>query len=118
MLFRSSVPGHPNNFLYHADIGLAFCTMLVAQDPANKFHMLMHFYWNVRWEQMFTVDGTGTVVAGRTVHLQHNIQRPVHTGNPMDRRFHGKEYDLALPISNDVSNRPNRVHPAPDWRHM
>ncbi|HTT17904.1 MAG TPA: hypothetical protein VMG82_03100 [Candidatus Sulfotelmatobacter sp.] len=114
---NTSVPGHPNNFLHHADIGLAFCTMLVARDPANKFHMLMHFYWNVRWEQMFAVDGTGKVVAGRTVHLQHNIQRPVHTGNPMDRRFHGKEFDLSLPVSNTVSRQPHRVHPAADWRH-
>jgi hypothetical protein len=113
---NSSVAGNPNNFLHHVDIGLAFCTMLVAQDPGNKFHMLMHFYWNVRWEQMFTVDGTGKVVPGRLIHLQHNIQRPAHTGNPMDHRFHGKEYDLTLPVSLTVSRRPHRVHPAPDWR--
>lgn len=115
---NTSVAGTPNNFLHHADIGLAFCTMLLAQDPANKFHMLRHFYWNVRWEQMFNVDGTGKVVAGRTVHMQHNIQRPVHTGNPMDHRFHGKEYDLTLPVSNTVTRRPPRVHAAPDWRHI
>jgi hypothetical protein len=114
---NTSVSGHPNNFLYHTDIGLAFCTMLVARDPGNKFHMLMHFYWNIRWEQMFTVDGSGKVVAGRAVHLQHNIQRPAHTGNPIDRHFQGKEYDLSLPVSNTVSRRPHHVHPAPDWRH-
>src|SRR5260370_211492 len=56
---NTSVAGHPNNFLYHVDIGLAFCSILVARDPGNKFHMLMHFYWNIRWEQMFTVDGSG-----------------------------------------------------------
>jgi hypothetical protein len=115
---NTSVGGQPNNFLHHADIGLAFCTMLIAQDPANKFHMLMHFYWNVRWEQMFTVDGTGNVVAGLVVHMQQNIQRPAHTGNPMDHRFHGKEYDLSLPVSNTVSRRPHHVHAAPDWRHI
>lgn len=115
---NTSVAGNPNNFLHHTDTGLAFCTMLVAQDPGNRFHMLMHFYWNIRWEQMFTVDGTGQVVPGRVVHLQHNIQRPAHTGNPMDTRFQGKEYDLTLPVSNTVSRRPPRVHPAPDWRHM
>ena len=43
------VAGNPSNFLHHVDIGLAFCTMLVARDPANRFHTLMHFYWNVRW---------------------------------------------------------------------
>jgi hypothetical protein len=116
LVANSSAAGNPNNFLHHVDIGLAFCTMLVAQDPGNKFHMLMHFYWNVRWEQMFTVDGTGKVVPGRLIHLQHNIQRPAHTGNPMDHRFHGKEYDLTLPVSLTVSRRPHRVHPAPDWR--
>jgi hypothetical protein len=115
---NTSVAGHPNNFLYHTDIGLAFCTMLVARDPGNKFHMLMHFYWNIRWEQMFTVDGTGNLVKGRTVHLQHNIQRPAHSGSPMDSRFQGKEYDVSLPVSNTVSRRPHRVHPAPDWRQM
>ena len=115
---NSSVARHPDNFLYHVDIGLAFCTMLVAQDPSNKFYLLKHFYWNVRWEQMFTVDGSGKVVAGRTIHLQQNIQRPTHSGNPMDRRFYGREYDLSLPISLEVSRRPHRVHSASDWRHM
>jgi hypothetical protein len=112
------VRGNPDNFLYHTDIGLAFCTMLVAQDPDKKFHMLKHFYWNVRWEQMFVVDASGTVVQGRTIHLQHNIQQPVHSGNPMDKRFYGKEYDLTLPVSNIVSRRPARTNAAPDWRHM
>jgi hypothetical protein len=115
---NTSVTGHPNNFLYHTDIGLAFCTMLVARDPGNKFHLLMHFYWNIRWEQMFTVDGAGDIVKGRTVHLQHNIQRPAHSGSPMDSRFQGKEYDVSLPVSITVSERPHRVHPAPDWRQM
>jgi hypothetical protein len=115
---NSSVAGHPNNFLYHADIGLAFCTMLVAQDPSNNFYLLKHFYWNIRWEQMFQVDGSGNVVPGRTVHLQHNIQRPVHSGNPMDSRFQGKEYDLTLPVSLTVSRRPPHRHEANDWRHM
>lgn len=115
---NSSVAGNPNNFLYHTDSGLAFCTMLVAQDPAHKFHMLMHFYWNVRWEQMFTVDASGNVIEGAVVHLQHNIQRPAHSGSPMDRRFSGREYDLTLPVSNTVSRRPNRVHPAADWRQI
>jgi hypothetical protein len=114
---NTSVAGNPTNFLYHADIGLAFCTMLVARDPGNKFHMLMHFYWNIRWEQMFAVDGSGKVVPGRTILREHNIQRPAHTGNPMDKRFHGKEYDLSLPVSNTVSRRPHHTHPAPDWRN-
>jgi hypothetical protein len=112
-----SVAGHPNNFLHHVDIGLAFCTMLVARDPANRFHTLMHFYWNVRWEQMFTVNGAGAVVAGTVVHMEQNIQRPTQTGIPMDARFKGKEFDLSLPISNNVSSRPPHVHSAPDWRH-
>ena len=56
---NTSVTGQPDNFLHHADNGLAFCTMFVAQNPANKFHMLKQFYRNVRWEQLFTLDGTG-----------------------------------------------------------
>jgi hypothetical protein len=110
--------GQPNNFLHHVDIGLAFCTMLVAQDPGNRFHLLKHFYWNVRWEQMFVVDRSGTVVAGRMIHLQHNIQRSVHSGSSMDYRFRGREFDLTLPTSNVVSRRAPRVSSAPDWRHM
>ena len=110
--------GRPNNFLHHVDIGLAFCTMLVAQDPANQFHLLKHFYWNVRWEQMFVVDRSGAVVRARMIHLQHNIQRPVHSGSSMDHRFRGKEFDLALPISLVVSARDPRVSAAPDWRLM
>ena len=92
--------------------------MLVAQDPANKSHLLKHFYWNVRWEQMFVVGRSGGVVAGKTIHLQHNIQRHVHSGSSMDHRFRGKEFDLSLPTSNIVSNRAPRVSAAPDWRLM
>ena len=110
--------GRPNNFLHHVDIGLAFCTMLVAQDPTNRFHLLKHVYWNVRWEQMFVVDRAGTVVPGRMIHLQHNIQHPVHSGSSMDHRFRGKEFDLSLPISLVVSARDPRVTAAADWRHM
>jgi hypothetical protein len=77
-----------------------------------------YFYWNIRWEQMFAVDGAGNIVKGRTVHLQHNIQRPAHSGSPMDSRFQGKEYDTSLPVSSTVTDRPHRVHPASDWRQM
>ena len=52
------------------------------------------------------------------IHLQHNIQRPVHSGNSMDHRFRGKEFDLTLPISLVVSARDPRVSAAPDWRLM
>jgi hypothetical protein len=115
---NQSIARHPDNFLYHVGIGLSFCTMLVAQDTGNNFHMLKHVYWNVQFDQMFTVDGSGNVTPGRTILLQHNIQHPVHSGNPMDRRFHGKEYDLTLPVSNTVSRRLPHVLSATDWRHM
>jgi hypothetical protein len=108
-------PARPDNFLHHADVGLAFCTMLVARDPANHYHLLKHFYWNVRWELMFARNAAGAVAAGRVVHMQHNIQRPVHSGAAFDPRFHGKELRLSLPVSNVVSRRPDRVHSALDW---
>jgi hypothetical protein len=107
--------GHPNNFLHHADIGLAFCTMLTARDPANNFHLLKHFYWNVRWELMFTHNAAGAVAAGRIVHLQLNIQHHVHSGPSNDRRFRGLELAMVIPISNTVSRRPNRIRAKGDW---
>ena len=67
---------------------------------------------------MFVVDRSGAVVRARMIHLQHNIQRPVHSGNSMDLRFRGKEFDLTLPISLVVSARDPRVSAAPDWRLM
>lgn len=111
------VRGRPYNFLQHAEIELLFCTMLVAQDPGGKFHLLMHFYWNVIWEWLFKVDGSGQVVVDRALRKGHNIQS-VQTGNPMDRRFHGKEFDLSLPVSNTVSRRPPRKVAAADWRYQ
>ena len=72
------VPGFPINYLSYAVIELLFCTMLVAQDPAGKFHMLKHFYWNAIWEQKFKRDSiTGNVAIGQTIRLQHNVQRLV-----------------------------------------
>ena len=115
---NSSVATRPNNYLHHADIGIAFCTMLVAQDPAGMFVILKHFYWNVRWEQMFTLDLAGNVAAGRSIHRQLNIQRPVHSGNPRDARFIGKEFSLALPLAVTEANKESRVLMAPDWRYI
>ena len=91
--------------------------MLVAQDPGGKFHMLKHFYWNVIWEWLFKVDGSGKVVVDRALRREHNIQS-VQTGNPMDPRFHGKEFNLSLPVSNTVSRRPPLKFAAADWRHQ
>lgn len=105
-----------NNFIHHVDIGLQFCTMLTARDPAGRYHVLKHFYWNVRWESHFRRDLAGAPqVVLPADHLQLNIQRAVHSGVPNDRRFRGRELDATLPISNDVTRRPARLHPARDW---
>lgn len=107
--------GSPDNFLHWAVVELLFCTMLVAQEPGGKHHMLRHFYWNVIWEHTFKRNGAGNVVLDKMIRLQQNVQRGVHGGNPGDPKFRGKEYDLTLPISNTVSRRPPRKHRAADW---
>ncbi|QEL18919.1 hypothetical protein [Limnoglobus roseus] len=110
------VTGHPNNFLHYTVVELLFCTMLVAQEPGGKFHLLKHFYWNVIWEHTFKVDGTGAVVLDKAVRLQQNVQRPSHSGNPRDSKFLGKEFDLKLPVSNTVSRRAPAKIAAKDWK--
>jgi hypothetical protein len=111
------VRGRPYNYLQHSETELLFCTLLVARDPAGKFHTLMHFYWNVVWEWLFKLDGSGRVVEDRALRKGHNIQ-PVQTGNPMDAKFQGKEFDLNLPVSNVVSRKPPTKMSAADWRHQ
>lgn len=106
--------GRPN-FLHHVIIELLFCTMLVAQDPAGKFHMLKHFYWNVIWDHMFKRDATGNVSVDRKIRLKQHVQHQIHTGNPRDPIFFGKEYSLKLPISSNVSRRAPHVREAADW---
>jgi hypothetical protein len=110
----NTLAGRPN-FLHYAVVELLFCTMLVAQDPVGNFNMLKHFYWNVIWEQTFKRNAAGKVVLDRAVRLQQNVQHPVHTGNPRDPKFLGKEYDLTLPVSNTVSRQAARVKEALDW---
>jgi hypothetical protein len=114
---NTAVTGFPNNFLHYAVAELLFCTMLVAQEPGGKFHILKHFYWNIIWEHKFKVDGTGAVVLDKAIRLQHNIQRPAHSGSPNDAKFKGKEFDVSLPVSLAVTNQPPVKFPATDWRH-
>jgi hypothetical protein len=109
------VHGHPNNFLHYTVIELLFCTMLVAQEPGGRFHMLKHFYWNVIWEHTFKRDGTGKVVLDKPSRLQQNVQHPAHTGNPRDHKFFGREFDLRLPVSNTVSRKAAHKHAVADW---
>jgi len=114
--YNTLIPSRPANYLNYAVIELLFCTMLVARDPAGKFHMLKHFYWNAIWEQKFRRESiTGTVVVDQAIRLQHNMQRPARDGNPYDSKFIGKEYDLTLPISETVSNAPAKTVNARDW---
>ena len=112
---NTAVAGSPDNFLHYAVAELLFCTMLVAQDPAGKFTMLKHFYWNVIWEHTFKRDAAGKVVLDKVSRLQQNVQKPPHSGNPRDGKFFGKEYSLALPVSNTVSRQAPRIVQAMDW---
>ena len=86
--------------------------MLVAQDPGGNFHFLKHFYWNVIWEHHFQRSGPSSVVIGNVVRLQQNVQRSVHSGNPRDSKFLGKELNLSLPVSNTVSRQAPRIFEA------
>lgn len=106
---------HQTNFLHQSDIALHFCTILVAQDPAGTMIPLKHFYWNVRWEAHFRPDVAGNPTIHKLDLHELNIQRHIHSGVPNDHRFRGKEFDMHLPISNDVSRRPARNVPADDW---
>lgn len=112
-----------DNFIHHSEIELHFCTMFVVQEPparpgaTGRFHPIRHFYWNVRFEQMFEPQPSGVPLIGRTRVQEINIQRKIHSGLSNDPRFRGKEFDMRLPISNVVSRRPHRIHEAADWRH-
>jgi hypothetical protein len=107
-----------DNFLRHSDIALHFCTMLVVQDPRRRYYPLRHFYWNIRFESMFEPQPSGVPLIGDTPHQELNIQRKVHSGLANDIRFRGREFDMAIPVSNDISRRPARIIEARDWRHM
>ncbi len=108
------VTGNPDNFLHYAVAELLFCSMLVAQEPGGKNHMLKHVYWNVIWEHTFKRDHSGAVVLDKAIRLQQNVQHPVHSGNPSDPKFKHKEFDLALPVSNTVSNAAPTIVEARD----
>jgi len=114
---NTAVSGRPDNFLHYTVVELLFCTLLMAQEPGGAFHILKHFYWNCIWEHTFKRDGSGTIVADKAIRLQHNMQRPAHSGSPNDRKFAGKEFDLTLPVSNTVSRQPPHKFYATDWRH-
>jgi hypothetical protein len=115
---NTAIPSRPDNFLHHVDIALHFCTVLTARDPANNFHLLKHFYWNVRWELMFTRSAAGVIAPGQVIHQELNIQRTVHSGASNDRRFQHRELAMIIPISNTVSRQPNRVHCSRDWSQI
>jgi hypothetical protein len=57
----------------------------------------------------------GGVILDRAIRLQQNVQRPVHSGNPHDPKFFGKEYNLGLPVSNTVSRQAPVIRPALNW---
>ena len=109
VLKNSLTPGNPDNFLTYAVAELLFCSMLVAQDPAGKFHMLKHVYWNVIWEHTFKRDAAGNVIPDRAIRLEQNVQKQVQSGSPNDPKFTGKEFDTTLPISNSVTRRPPKI---------
>lgn len=111
----NALAGGQPNYLHYVVIELLFCTMLVAQDPAGRRQVLKHVYWNVIWEQVFRRNRAGDVVPDRAIRLQQNVQHPVQDGEPHDRRFTGRVFDLSLPISNIVSNRPPRVLEVRNW---
>lgn len=105
-----------DNLAHHIDIGLHFCTMLTAREPGGRYHVLKHFYWNVRWETHFDRSAAGSPQLRLPAeHLALNIQHHVHSGVPNDPRFRGRELDPHLPISNNISRRPDRVQSARDW---
>ena len=38
------------NYLHHMECAFMFCTILAAQEPGGRFHLLKHFYWNMTFE--------------------------------------------------------------------
>jgi hypothetical protein len=48
----NSITGKPN-FLHEIQLEFHFCTVLTVRDPANRFHHLAHFLWNIHWQVRF-----------------------------------------------------------------
>jgi hypothetical protein len=98
------------NFLREAQMGMLFCTLFSAQDPAGKLHHLAHFYWNVRWEARFQpADFTDPLGVAWHVHPTpggngRNVSH-VFQGAPSDRRF--MDVLLVPPVltCNEISKR-------------
>ena len=63
--------GAKPNFLAESQMEFHFCTVLSAREPTGRFHHLLSFYWNVRWQATFQPVTFGNPPAGFNVSVVH-----------------------------------------------
>lgn len=111
LIRTNSKTGKPN-YLQATQLEFHFCALLAVRDPAGRFHILQHLYWNVRWQATFqarpstpvpnspVVWSTPQVVAagtGATVSAVYN-------GNSLDPRFSTLATTLQMGNCNAVAS--------------
>lgn len=117
------------NFLREAQFEFMFVTVLSLRDPANNFHHLASFYWNVRHQSRFTPQLTAGALTGFTARPTQGGNGPgishVIMGTPSDARFTGVLTSNQPGSSNDIfrtaMTRATAVgsanrHPARTWQ--
>lgn len=96
------------NFLYHAYATFMFYTALIAQEPSGRFHILKHFYWNIRWDIRAEPAPPSSIRISSEHHMRLNIGT-VHSGNANDGRFANRVLQPGLPVANNLAaRRPHR----------
>jgi hypothetical protein len=120
----NSLTGKPN-FLAESQMEFHFCTILSVRDPANTFHHLLSFYWNVHWQATFHPTSFTNPPAGFNIHVvkagsSANVGHLIK-GTPTDRRFAGLLRTTPTQSCNQVAaaevTGPNR-HEAPVWKNF
>ncbi len=76
------------NYLAAAQTEIAFCTALIARDPAGQPHFLQSFYWTIRWQYRFarlpgTMQFRASEVAGGVAATVSKVIK----GAPPERRL-------------------------------
>lgn len=102
------------NFLYHAYATFMFYTALIAQEPNGHFHILQHFYWNVRWDVRAEPAGANSIRITNQRPMALTVGR-VHSGNASDQRFASRVVRSGLPVANDLANRDPHRQNLPVW---
>ena len=89
-----------DNFIREAQLEFLFCTVLTARDPAENYHHLKSFYWNVRWQATFLPHSFDIPLGAWWVKAvaggQGSARSGVIEGRPTDPRFKDILTDLTV----------------------